>query len=352
MKSRFLLPIVAATLAAAGCSNTVPGTAGPDLAPAPLTVFGVPVTAADKATFDTLDQVRSVDPCGFVDRARFAEQGVITLLGPSTKIDQCAVRFTPNGERNGSFLYIELDHQPPRSTDTSRQIAGESVMVSGPDAYGNCDFKVPLRFPMPASTTEVDAHVVEVPTLAYASVSSSAFESSELGCRLGEDIVVEIVEAFRGDRVPRRSDAATPVSDIAVMARNPCEIVAALPAHVRLDRLEAEFESTECSFWIAGSDPIADPVTVGYGITRRPLEPTGTDRELIEVDRVPVLIDRQPLPDPLCVETFAAGAELDPTVDTADISGAVVQPIVRLSGPCAVTEQIRPAAMQLFGATA
>ncbi|MFF2088419.1 hypothetical protein ACFVVM_31940 [Nocardia sp. NPDC058176] len=350
MKSGFGLPMLVAVATAVGaCSTTVTGTPEPDTTP---TMFGLPVTTADKVTFDTLDQVRSVDPCGFVDRARFAEQGVITLLGPSTKIDQCAVGFTPNGERNGSFLYVDLDHQPPLGTDTSRQIAGESIVVSGPDTYGNCDFKVPLRFPMPASTTDEDAKVVEVPTLAYASVSSSSFDSSELGCRLAEDIVVEIVEAFRGDRIPRRSAAATPVSDIAVMARNPCEIVAVLPAHVRLDRLEAAFEPTECSFWVAGSGPIADPITIGYEITRRPLAPTGTDRELIEADGVPVLVYRQPLPDPMCVETFATGAELDPTVGGTDHSGAVVQPIVRISGSCAVTEQIRPAAMHLFGATA
>ncbi|MFD4355429.1 hypothetical protein ACFWPX_22940 [Nocardia sp. NPDC058518] len=352
MGSRFCLPILAVVVAmVGGCSATIPGTAGPDTAPVPVTAFGVPVTAADKLTFDTLDQVRSVDPCGFADRARLGAEGVISLLGPSIKIDQCAIGFTPNGERNASYLYIELDHNPPLGSEQTRSIAGESIVVEGPDSYGNCDFKVPLRFPVITSGTE-NADVIEVPTVAYAAVSSSSFDSSEYGCRLAEDIVVEIIEAFRDQRIPRRSAAVTPASNIALMTHNPCEIVAALPGTVPLAQLQADFDPTACSFTTAGAHMLADPVSVTFNLTRRPLESFSADNRVITVDGVPVLIYQQPLGQPRCTETFSAGPELDPSTGTEDVSGAKVQPVVQITSSCAVTEQIRPAAMRLFGAVA
>ncbi|MFD3594457.1 hypothetical protein ACFWU5_17165 [Nocardia sp. NPDC058640] len=335
-----------------GCSATIPGTAGPNTAPSPVTAFGIPVTAADKGTFDMLDQVRSVDPCGFVDRERFAASGVISALGPSTQIDECAVRFTPNGERNPSLIYIDLDHNPPQSAEPTRQIAGETVVATGPNSYGNCAFKVPLRFP--ATTPGAgQPDVVEIPTLAYGAVSSSGFESSELGCSLAEEVVAEIVEAFRSDKIPRRSAAATPVSDIELMRHNPCEIVAVLPLQVRLTLLNAEFDPTRCSFMVAGQRDRAEAVSVTLDLTRRPLQPFGAANHLIDVEGVPVLIYRdETIPPPTCVETFATGRELDPSIGGEDISGARVQPTVRISGLCSITEQLRPVAMKLFGATA
>ncbi|WP_336085103.1 hypothetical protein [Nocardia sp. SSK8] len=353
MRSRFGLSVLAVVMAAvSACSTTVTGTAGPDTGAAAPTAFGVPVTAADKQTFDTLDQVRSVDPCGFVDRAYFDAAGTISLLGPSTELAQCAIRFTPNGARNPSYLYIDLDHNPPLNTEPTRQIAGEPVVALGPDSYGNCKYKVPLRFPI-VDTGSGQQDVVEIATVAYAMVSSSSFDSSEFGCGLAERLVTAIATAFRDDRIPRRSAAATPVSEIELLTHNPCEIVAALPLQVRLSRLLVDFEPLGCSFMVDDNDDVAESVLVTFGLTRRPLESFRASDYVISVDGIPVLIHRdETIPPPTCIETFSVGPELDPATGVEEVSRAKVQPIVNITGLCSTTEQIRPAAMRLFGATA
>ncbi|MFI1240582.1 hypothetical protein [Nocardia salmonicida] len=352
MRLKLSVLAVALALVACGCSETVQGAAHPDSAIAPATAFGVPVTAADKLTFDTLDQVRSVDPCGFVDRARISTEGLISLFGPTTQIDQCAIRFTPNGARNPSYLYIDLGHVPTPGNNQTRQISGESVAVEGPNTYGNCAYSVPLRFPVtPTASGQPD--IVEVPTVAYAKVSSSSFDSAELGCRLGEQLAGDIVAAFRNDKIPLRSAAMTPVSDIELLRHNPCEIVAALPVQVTLTHLNAEFDHTRCSFMVDGPRELSEAASVSFGLTRRPLKPFGATNHLIDVDGVPVLIDRdETIPPPTCVESFAVGPELDPANGVGDASRSEVQPIVQISSLCSITEQLRPVAMKLFGAVA
>ncbi|MFD6451424.1 hypothetical protein ACFWF3_11630 [Nocardia sp. NPDC060220] len=352
MRSKFCLPAVVLALVACGCSETVQGAAHPDSATPPATAFGVPVPAADKLTFDTLDRVRSVDPCGFVDRARVSAEGVVSLFGPTTQIDQCAIRFTPNGARNPSYLYLDLGHTPMAGNNEARQISGETISVEGPNTHGNCAFSVPLRFPLaPKASGQPD--IVEVPTVAYAKVSSSGFDSAELGCRLGEQLAGDIVAAFRNDKIPLRSAALTPVSDIELLRHNPCEIVAAMPAQVPLTLLNAEFDPTRCSFMVDGPRELSEAASVSFDLTRRPLEPTSATNHLIDVGGVPVLISRdETIPPPTCVESFAVGPELDPSDGIGDTSGSRVQPIVRITSLCTITEQLRPAAMKLFGAVA
>ncbi|MEU2042677.1 hypothetical protein [Nocardia niwae] len=351
-------PIVLA-LAVTACSQQVAGTPGPQPADASPT-FGVRVPAGDRQKLDLAEQIRSVDPCGFFDQNRIsAVYGQISTLGPDARISTCEVGVLQfNRKQVPSRVTIDMASYPPTDDEGNKQIAGETVTIDGVrTSHGNCAYKVPMRFPVRPTGGAAAPDIVEVPTVAYVTVSSAGFTPDTLGCQLVEETVTNIVTAFRDNKIPRRTNTQV---DVPLTRRSPCELMQHLPAGLIVEKLEAETEPYECRFQLrkpGKSQYFTDMVSAGFKMVSADtaMKPFSTF-VAAQVDGKPVLIDRDTaVGEPRCSVWFAAG----PVVDTyrpgapataSTKNAARWQPIVTLLGPCRVTDTVTPAALKLFGA--
>lgn len=354
-------PVVLA-LVVSGCSQQVAGKPDSDSRTAGASpTFGVSVPAGDRQKLDLAEQIRSVDPCGFFDQEKIsAGYGQISTLGPDARISTCEVGLLQfNRKQVLSHVTIDMASYPPTNDEVNKQIAGETVTVDGVrNSYGNCAYKVPLRFPaVRAASGAAVPDIVEVPTVAYATVSSAGFTPDTLGCQLVEETVTNIVTAFRDNKLPRRDNTQI---DVPLTRRSPCELMQHLPAGLTVAKLDAEAEPYECRFQLrkpGGSQYLTDMISVGFRLNSADtaMKPSSTFAAA-QVSGKPVLIDRDTaVGEPRCSVWFAAGAVVDTyrpgAPATASTKNAARwQPMVSLQAPCRVTDAVTPAALTLFGA--
>ncbi|WP_195154184.1 hypothetical protein [Nocardia abscessus] len=255
-------------------------------------------------------------------------------------------------------MTIDMASYPPTGGEVNKQIAGETVTVdSVRNSYGNCAYKVPMRFPVRAAGGAAVPDIVEVPTVAYVTVSSAGFTPDTLGCQLVEETVTNIVNAFRDNKIPRRNNAHL---DVPLTRRGPCELMQHLPAGLTVEKLDAETEPYECRFQLrkpGGSQYLTDVFSVGFTMRSADtaMKPFSTF-VAAQAGGKPVLIDRNTaVGEPRCSVWFPAGPVVDTYRPGAPASASTKnaarwQPMVTLQGPCRVTDAVTPAALQLFGA--
>lgn len=351
-------PVILALVVSA-CSQQVAGKPGAEPADASPT-FGVKVPPGDRQKLDVAERIRSVDPCGFFDQERIsAGYGQIITLGPASRISTCEVgllQFTR--KQVPSHVTIDMASYPPRDDEPTKQIAGETVTVDGVrNSHGDCAYKVPMRFPVRATGGAAVPDIVEVPTLAYATVSSAGFTPDTLGCQLVEETVTTLVTAFRDNKLPGRNTSQVGVP---LTRHSPCELMQHLPAGLTAAGLDAETEPYECRFQLrkpGGSQYNTDLVSVVFQLrsadtAMKPFSKFATT----QVTGKPVLIDRDTtISDPHCSVWFPAGPVIDTyrpgAPATASTKNAARwQAMVSLQAPCRVTDSVTPAALTLFGA--
>ncbi|MGY2116590.1 hypothetical protein ACW9HR_22020 [Nocardia gipuzkoensis] len=318
------------------------------------------VPTADRQKLDLAEQLRSVDPCAFFDQEKVSTgYGQISTLGPESRLGTCQVGLLQfNRKQVLSSVSIDMSSYPPTDDEVTKQIAGETVTVDRVrNSYGDCAYKVPMRFPSRATAAATVPDIVEVPPLAYATVSSAGFTPDALGCQLVEETVANIVTAFRESRIPRRDHALV---DVPLTRRSPCEVMQHLPPGLTVAKLDAETAPYDCRFQLkkpGASQYITDLVSVGFTLSSadRAMKPFAAFVPA-QVGGKPVLIDRNTkVGEPICSVRFPAGPVIDtyrpgaPATQSTK-NAARWQAIVSLQGPCRVTDAATPAAMDLFGA--
>ncbi len=323
-------------------------------------IFGVTVPDGDAQKLRVAEEIRATDPCGFFDQDRIGEVGRIDVLGPTYSLSECEIGFLQYDRREFlSHLTIEMDTPPPEAGEPTRQIAGEAITVDT-NSSGDCSYKVPMRFAVKPSSSGQVPDVEEVPTVAYAKVSSAAVSPAELGCQLVEETVASIVDAFREQRIPRRDQS---VADVPLADRSPCELLPHMPNEYTVIKFDAGTAPYECNvtFEAASSQAAfnADRVMIDLRLSRAEtaLEPFG-NQTLGQVAGVPALIGvRDPVAneEPRCSVHIPVGPTIDaslPDNPKSDRSHWQSRVTVGIWSVCRVTDVLGPIAVKVFGAAA
>ncbi|WP_157227867.1 hypothetical protein [Nocardia asiatica] len=354
------MPALLLALVVTACSQAVEGaprSAPPGAAP----TFGVRVPAGDRQKLDIAEQIRSVDPCGFFDQTKLAAHGEIWTLGPEMEVGSCDIGLLQtNRKQVPSHLTITMNSYPPTAQEANEQIAGETVTIDRVrNSHGNCAYKVPLRFPVQATGTVAVPDIVEVPPLAYATVTSFGFTPDTLGCQLVRQTVADIVTAFRGNHLPRRGPGS---GQLPLSQRSPCELMQHLPPAYTVVKLESETTPYDCRAFVKTPESklhLDDLISAGFDLVAadRAMKPIYTWTPG-QVGGKPVLIDRNTaVGEPICSVQFPVGPVIDTYRPGAPAResvrrGARWQTTVTVRGPCRVTDAVMPSAMNLFGANA
>ena len=344
---RRLLPVLL-ILVSAGCSSSNDrAPQGVTSDPLPHTDFGIALTEEDRQSLELAEQLRSVDPCGLIDRAGLASGGRPEVMTVQDSIFGCTVKVrTATAGLLGrvSVTMAGSSASSPSDQAETVRIEGMPIPVShGPDSI--CGFSLPVSF-SPKPAVQEPQSVTD--PVGYVNIEAAAFDNAT--CDVAKETTASVIEAFRSDRIPRRDHAQIriPLTD-----RSPCELVTRLPKHYSVLSFAPTAEPSYCAFDIedTASQSGGGHIAVHFVLREandvmRP--PPGT-QTIEQADGSPV-----PSRD-FGNDNCRIVAPVGPSVESV----ALTQPpaetgeyraVLALDGRCSVLDAIAPVARDLFGA--
>ncbi|AQA02783.1 hypothetical protein BVC93_10460 [Mycobacterium sp. MS1601] len=328
--------LAAALLSGCGAVSGVPLPAADDptvFFDGPAASFGQRVSSPDRIRLTYLRALRRIDVCGLVDRAALSRVGEIQSLGSLFALNQCDVEVKVPGRAAPSYISAALELTTPHGPEI---LTVESLPVS--EAYdGACEYLIPVNLAdLPGASPLFGP---EQPHLRVSMVAES-------DCATVRRVASVIAERVAGGSLPVRDGAAAYTTALA--ERDPCEILAALPAG---DIGYWNVPGTgpyRCEFGI-DSGPDGGTVPMVLSLRPRLVDAAVEGREHTGAD---VYLDRRS-----CSALVFVGPDLQRRLgngalaDTGDIS---IRPTVEVSGkqaPCTgntLAEQVAVRAAGLF----
>lgn len=181
----------------------------------PAASYGQQVSSSDRIRLTYLRALRRIDVCGLTDRAALARIGEIQTLGSLFALNQCDVEIKMPGRAAPSYLSAALELSAPEGPEV---LSVSGLPVS--EAYdGACEYLIPIDL-----AALPDAAPLFGPEQPHLRVSMVAAPD----CATVRRVVSGLAARVADGRLPVRDGAATYTTSLA--ERDPCEILAALPA--------------------------------------------------------------------------------------------------------------------------
>ncbi len=301
----------------------------------PATTYGQQVSSPDRIRLTYLRALRRIDVCGLTDRAALARIGEIQSLGSLFALNQCDVEIKMPGRPAPSYLSATLELTAP---DGPEVLSVSGLPVS--EAYdGACEYLIPID--LAALPGAAPLFGPQQPHLRVSMVAAP-------DCATVRRAVSVLAARVADGPLPLRDGAAAYTTSLA--ERDPCEILAALPAG-------------DVGYWnVPGTGPYRcefgmarDSGDLAMVLSLRPrLVDAGVEgRELVRIDDTELFLDRRS-----CSALVFVGPQLQrrlgngDLVDTGDISIRQSVEVSSSEAPCGgdplvtgVTQQ----AAELFG---
>ncbi len=344
------LLLVLLVLVLAGCSPSKGGTpqATPSTGPLPHTDFGVPLPDEARRHLELAEQLRTLDPCALIDTAALTSYGTPQVLTTQLTLTGCTVKVrTAASDLLAQVSVTVAGHGNSASAKTAQSftIEGISLPVNAGSVPGSlCGFTVPIGFwPKPA----VRQPQSPVDPVGYLSVDARFF--GDTTCDVAKRATATVIDAFRGNRIPRRDHARVPVP---LTDRSPCELTARLPQGYSVTSFAPAWDPVQCSFSVekAAAHTVRQAVNVTFALQNpeNVLRPSGPQR-VEQIAGHPVLF--QEAGGNACQIVAPVGAP----VSSVALTQPPVEPdrhqaVLAVDAQCSVLDDLAPIALDLFGA--